>query len=419
MLVPQYLKEKNFSAYYKLVTLAVLFISLLPELLAVGSVIILFLVYLVDNFVHSRTVRMGKTGIAITLYTLLCLASITWARIKIDAAYCGFVWLCSLAVYLIIFNHTDTKEKVENIVLCLVGSAAANSFVGIVQMSFMAVGKPDVIPSPLYEKLDLRFAEFTNYPIFNEFTYDRVSGCFSNPLALSAFLVIAFPLAVFSCYYSPTKKRRVFSILSALLIFFGLLFTFLRGTVVAVVLSLMMLSFAGRKPAKLMSALVAFSSLAMLIVIFSRRGITANQDISTNYRIELWKTCVHGIFANPFGVGAGSENVRRLLFADGQYFESAHNLIIEVALELGIIGMLIFAVALIIVLQHLWRIYHCGGWYKRYAVAFTASLIGFFAMSMFEHTLCYPKEIIYFVIILGCIEATDKIARRNIRYTRG
>ena len=87
-------------------------------------------------------------------------------------------------------------------------------------------------------------------------------------------------------------------------------------------------------------------------------------------------------------------------------------------LELGVIGLALFAVALFIVARHLWRIYRCGGWYKRYAVAFSASLIGFFTMSMFEHTLCYPKEIIYFVIILGCVEATDKIARRNKRYKK-
>lgn len=417
-MIPQYFREKSFSAYYKLVTLAVLLISLLPELLAVGSVIVLFLVYLIDNFVHSHTIRMGKTGIVLSLYTLLCLCSITWAKIKIDTAHCAFVWLCSVAVYLIIFNLSDTKEKIENIVLCFVGSAAANSFIGIVQMSFMAVGKPEIVPSPLYGKIDRWFSQLANYPQFSEAAADRVSGCFSNPLALSAFLVLAFPLAVFGCYYSATRKRKIFSVLSALLIFFGLMFTFLRGTVVAVVLSLMMLSFAGKRPARLMSALAAGSSLVMLVVIFLRRGVTASQDISTNYRIELWKSCIKSAVANPFGVGAGSENIRRLLFADSRYFESAHNLFIEVMLELGFIGLLLFAVAMIIVVRHLWRIYRCGGWYKRYAVAFSASLIGFFTMSMFEHTLCYPKEIIYFVIILGCVEATDKIARRNKRYKK-
>lgn len=418
MLIPQYMKEKSFSSYYKLVTLAVLFVSLMPELFAIGAVIVLFLFYLVDNFIHSSRVRMGKTGIILTVFTLFCLFSIVWAKIKVDTAHMSFVWLCGLAVYLIIFNLSDTKEKIENILLCLVGSAAANSAIGIIQMFFMAIGKKDYFPSPLYQSIDTWFYALTNYPHFSESSADRVSGCFSNPLALSAFLVMVLPIAVFCSYYGATKKRKVFAIICSVLIFFGLMFTFLRGTVVAVILSLMMLSFAGKKPAKLMSGLAAGSSLAMLIVIFLRRGITANQDISTNYRIPLWRASIKQILSNPFGLGAGSENVRRILFANGQYFENAHNLIIEIMLETGIVGIAVFTVAMILVGRDIYRIYRCGGWYKRYATAFSASLVGFVTMSVFEHTLCYPKEIIYFIIILGCVEATHRLARRSLKYKK-
>lgn len=418
MLIPQYIKDKSFSSYYKLVTLAVLFISLLPELFAIGSVILLFLAYLVDNFIRGSRVRIDKTGMLIIFYNLFCIFSIIWAKIKVDTAHTAFVWLCGLAVYLIIYNLSDSREKIENLVLCLVGSAAANSLVGIVQMSLMAIGKGEYFPSPLYGGIDSRFYALTNYPHFAEPTADRVSGCFSNPLALSAFLVIALPLAVFCAYYGATKKRKIFSVICSVMIFFGILFTFLRGTVVAVILSLMMLSFAGKKPAKLMSALAAGSSLAMLVVIFLRRGITSSQDISTNYRIPLWKTCINNIIAYPYGLGAGSENVRRLLFANSQYFENAHNLIIEILLETGLVGIAVFAVILVLTGRSLLRIYRCGGWYRRYATAFSASLTGFLTMSMFEHTLCYPKEIIYFIIILGCVGATHRLARRNPNYRK-
>ncbi len=415
-LIPQYFREKSFPAYYKLVTLAVLLISLLPELLATASVIVLFLFYLVDNFIHKSAVRVGKSGIILAVFDLFCLCSIVWAKIKVDTAHAVFIGLCGLAVYLVIFNLSDTKEKIENIVLMLVGSAAANSLVGILQMLFMAIGKHSLFPSPLYAGIDIWFARLTNYPYFSESSANRVSGCFSNPLALSAFLVLVLPLAVFCSYYAVTKKRKIFSIVCSALIFFGLMFTFLRGTVVAVIFSLMMLSFAGRKPAKFMSVLAAFCSILMLVVIYLRRGITANLDLSTNYRIELWKTCIKGITEHPFGLGAGSENVRQYLFANGQYLENAHNLALELLLESGIIGFVIFAVVLFAVGRNLIRIFRCGGWYMRYAVAFSASLIGFLTMSMFEHTLCYPKEIIYFITVLGCVEALNKLARRSTKY---
>ena len=148
----------------------------------------------------------------------------------------------------------------------------------------------------------------------------------------------------------------------------------------------------------------------MLVIIYLRRGITTSQDISTNYRLPIWKACINSFLTTPIGLGAGSDNVRKMLFKNGLHFANAHNLAIEIITELGVAGLLIFSVIIILLVRDLFLIYDCGGWYKRYATAFGASMAGFFAMSIFESTLNYPKEIIYFVIILACIDATKKLA---------
>jgi O-antigen ligase len=189
------------------------------------------------------------------------------------------------------------------------------------------------------------------------------------------------------------------------------MFTFLRGSVVAVVLSLMMLSFAGKKPAKFMSGIAGIASVTMLVIIYLRRGITTTQDISTNYRLPIWKTCINAFLSQPYGLGGGCDNVRKMLFENSLFFANAHNLLIEIAAELGIAGLLVFAVLVIIVIRDLFLIYDCGGWFRRYATAFGASLVGFFAMSVFESTLNLPKEIMYLVIILACVDATKKLAQ--------
>ncbi len=409
-MIPQYLKEKSFSKYYKLVTVSVLLLSLLPELPALLCVAALFVFYLVHCRKNKLQINISKTGGIIIIYDIFALVSVIWSGSRISTLYYAFMWLCAFALFLIISGLSDTREKIENIVLCLVGSAAANSVLAILQMSLMAVGKSQFFPSPLYERLDLWFARLVNYPLFFESAPDRVSGCFANPLAFSAFLVLIFPLSVFCAFYGATKKRRWFSIASSVLIFFGLLFTFLRGSVVAVVLSLMMLSFAGKKPAKFMSGIASAASISMLIIIYLRRGITASQDISTNYRLPIWKACLNSFLSKPVGLGAGSENVRRMLFDNGLELVNAHNLPVEILTELGVAGLLIFAVLVTLTVRDLFLIYNCGGWYKRYATAFGASLVGFFAMSLFESTLDLPKEISYFVIVLACIEATKKLA---------
>ncbi len=410
-MIPQYLREKSYPTFYKLITLSVLALSLLPEIPALLCVFVFFAFYLAHCIKSKSRTSVSKTGVLVLIYCILTLSSIMWASVKINTIYFSAVWLCAFALFVIISDLTDTKEKIENIVLCLIGSAALNSVVAIIQMCFMAVGKSKYFPSPIYESLDFWISHIIKYPLFSEPAPDRVSGCFANPLAFSTFLVLIFPLSMFFCFYGATKKRRAFSVVSSVIIFLGLMFTFLRGSVVAVVLSLMMLSFAGKKPAKFMSGIAGIASVTMLVIIYLRRGITTTQDISTNYRLPIWKACINTFLSQPYGLGGGCDNVRKMLFENSLFFANAHNLLIEIAAELGIAGLLVFAVLVIIVIRDLFLIYDCGGWFRRYATAFGASLVGFFAMSVFESTLNLPKEIMYFVIILACVDATKKLAQ--------
>ena len=409
-MLPQFMRSKSYSAFYKLLAVGIFLLCLLPEILALLLSVVLFIFFLFDKQRERSRIALDTNGVFLIGYDFCILATIFWAKIQANTAYTFIMWLCAFAVFIIIMNLCDTKLKIENIMLCMVGGAGACSAVAVVQMFFMAVGKSGFFPSPLYSRFDSFFSRLVNYPIFVEAAQDRVSGTFQTPLALSTFLVMAFPLAVFLCFYGKTVKRKRFAIIASGLIFFGIMFTFLKGTVVAVILSLMTLSFAGKKPAKIMSGVAAVSSVTILLVIYLRRGITAAQDISTANRIILWKECLNIFLSHPFGIGAGSDNVRQFLFADSLYLVSAHNLFIEILTETGVVGILIFAVMGFVSVRNIFNLYDCGGWYKRYATAFASSLLGFSAMSLFEHTLCFPTEMIYFAALLALIDATKRIA---------
>ena len=53
--------------------------------------------------------------------------------------------------------------------------------------------------------------------------------------------------------------------------------------------------------------------------------------------------------------------------------------------------------------------------YRPYAVLYTSSLIGFVMMSLYEHTLQSPKEMMIFFILLGFTEATLRMAENSIQ----
>lgn len=409
----EYLKEKNYSIYYKLLTIAILFGSLLPDFIALIFVILLAVYFLMQPD-RRRAITTGRTARAMAVYSVFMLLSAAWAQAKLASIAMGVTWICALLVFLLVASMSDSRDRLENIMLCYIGTAALNSAVAIVQMTFMAIGKSEYFPSPIYEKADTLILNLLRYNVFFEETVDRASGCFNSPLALATFLVTAFPLAAFCAFYAKNKKRRILSVIGGAFIFFGIMFTFLRGAAVAVVLSFMMLSFAGRKPAKFMSGSALVVAVILLAVLFERRGVAASEDLSTNYRFELWKVCFAAFREHPIlGLGAGSSNVNEYLLSKGVEFSHAHNLIIEVITEGGIIGALIFASFAVVIISDILYLSRKHGWYKKYTIAFLSSLTGLMAMSIFESTLSTVKEIIYFAVILGCIAAIKRAYKRN------
>ncbi len=409
----EYLKEKKYSVYYKLLTIAILFGSLLPDYVVLVFVIVLSAYFLMQPE-RRKAITAGKTASVMGLYAAYMLISAVWAKAQLASLAQGVTWVCAVLVFLLVASMSDSRDRLENIMLCFIGSAALNSIVAIIQMIFMAIGKSEYFPSPIYEKADTLILNLLRYNAFFEETVDRASGCFNSPLVLATFLVISFPLAAFCAFYAKNKKRRILSIIGGIFIFFGIMFTFLRGAAVAVVLSFMMLSFAGKKPAKFMSGSAMAVAVILLAVIFERRGVAASEDLSTNYRFELWKVCFSAFRENPLlGLGAGSSNVNEYLLSKGVEFSHAHNLIIEIITECGIIGALIFALFTVIIVKDILSLCRKHGWYKKYAIAFLSSLVGLLAMSIFESTLSTVKEIIYFAVILGCISAIKRASKRN------
>ncbi len=390
-----------------------LFAGFLPEYASIIILIILFPFFLHYSKKNEK-LYLGGTGRMFAAFAGYVLLSFIWSQNVFCSVSSGIIWAFGFLAFLLTAELSDTKEKIENIILCMIGSAAVNSAVSILQMIFMAAGKSEYFPSPLYRTLDRWVYSVFSIDVFLEETPDRVSGCFDSPLILATFFVMIFPLAAFGCFYMTTKKRRIFSVVSCVLIFFGIMFTFLRGAVIAVIVSFMLLAFTGKKPAKIMSGVAFASAIIWMIVIFERRGVSASQDISTIDRFALWEVCLSSVSGKfLLGLGAGSANVSDFLLSNGIFYANAHNLYVEFLAEIGVVGLLAFAALAAAAVADVAHVYKCGGWWKRFAVALLSSLAGLFVMSVFDHTLWTPKEIIYFAVILGCISASKRATRKS------
>ena len=116
-------------------------------------------------------------------------------------------------------------------------------------------------------------------------------------------------------------------------------------------------------------------------------------------------------------MGAGTENIHQEIIARiGINRSHAHNLFLQIATEGGIIGIALATAVIAVFAIGLFRLFYLKDKaYRPYGVLYTSSIIGFITMSLYEHTLQSPKEMMVFFVLLGFSQATLRMAQDEIQ----
>ena len=224
------------------------------------------------------------------------------------------------------------------------------------------------------------------------------------------------PVSIYSLFELKQKWQRVTAGVCVLLIFGGIAATYSRGAYLAVIVMLVVLMFLGKKQAIGIAALFAGILLILPQSVYQRLFAILQLDVSTVTRLAIWGGCLKVFTENPlFGVGAGTENVTTLLqnrFGINQ--PHAHSLYFELLVEGGLISILFFVAVLSLLVYDLFYLLRSGRQWRRMGVAYLASLAGFLVFSVFEFSLQTPKELQYFMLFLGLVEASKRLCQKSM-----
>ena len=148
----------------------------------------------------------------------------------------------------------------------------------------------------------------------------------------------------------------------------------------------------------------AFFERALSIYNFSE---TSNQG-----RIEIWLATIPSIFAHPF-LGVGMGNFPIILEQDcvaSKIGSSAHNLYLEIAAEIGLLGLIIFLLILKEILQKAYQLF--GSLKKQperiFAGTFFVYTFWMFGYGLFDVVLFNDKVLILLVISVGVLYSLEK-----------
>lgn len=404
-----------------LATLGVSFVF--PEYIAPIFVFFLYIPFLIHFKKTGRNALMGQLGKVFMAYFCYMIISAIWSGTHILSALMGLLWMGCFLGFLEVGNIVNTKEKLKDAITAINVSSGIIGLIGVLQfVTYNLCRHTDWfsfrVSNPLYYELDNTIYKMFSFDIINSVFPSRAASTFSNPLILATFLVITIPFCAFGSVYFKKSKHRKISRACFIFAICGLICTESRGACIAIALSIATLLVSNKKMFKKLLPFILAIAISVPIILVVRYNNSPSGDFlsSTNQRFGIWKVCANVIKEHWFvGLGAGTENLHQILLEALQKDRAhAHNLFLQVLVEGGIVGGAIVATIIAIIIRNIFTIFKCkDGAYRPYAVLYTASLIGFITISLFEYTLQSPKEMMAFFILLGFIEATLRMAQNN------
>ncbi len=388
--------------------------AFLPEYIAPIFTLSTFLVFKRYFSQSKQKARIGTVGKVFLVYMCYMMLSFLWSDTKIFSILVPLLWMGMFLGDIFLSNLIDRRERLRQAMFFLTLGAAAVSVVALLQM--LCIKLDVAFPIPFWKDVDHFIFKFLPFSIVTDFVSTRASATFDNPLILAAYLIMILPVSIYSLFELKEKWQRVTAAFCVLLIFGGIAATYSRGAYLAVLVMLVVLMFLGKKQALGITALFAGILLLLPQSVYQRLFAILDLDVSTVTRLAIWGGCLNIFMENPlFGVGAGTENVTTLLqtrFGINQ--PHAHSLYFELLVEGGLISILFFAVVLSLLVYDIFFLLRSGGkWYKM-GIAYLSSLAGFLVFSVFEFSLQTPKELQYFMLFLGLIEASKRLCRKSM-----
>ncbi|MEE9441607.1 MAG: O-antigen ligase family protein [candidate division Zixibacteria bacterium] len=258
----------------------------------------------------------------------------------------------------------------------------------------------------------------------------RAIGTFSTYLTFSGFFAIAAIFLVPAGFTATSKFRKIYYLLASQISLACILFNYSRSTIVALVIGVVFLIILVSARYRKWIALLLLLTMAVGIVVspdfLDRFRNLTGTEFSIKYansRLAIWQTALSMIEEKPvFGVGPGNFDKEYIALRQvrvGRNLSHAHNDILNVAAESGIICALLYLLMWGIVVVKLYKGYiKCpDGWQKGLILGTLLSSVVFFVMSQFEAFFADEEVrllLMFFwgigLAVLGNLKASEKLS---------
>lgn len=361
----------------------------------------------------KRSIRIEPADLYVLLFLILILFGGIFTFGGMASFRSALVFFLLGLMYFAVTALIKNEEWLKRLLSAFLASSCVVSFFGIAEW---ILGKQ----SRLWQDNEI-FSELAG----------RVVSFWRNPNVLAGYLLIAFFVS-FGCMIGRKNKTIKFlSFMAFVLSAVCLVLTWSRGAWVSVVLvflvTLLILSY---KTIPWVVFLVVAGVAAMIVLpdilpdVFVQRvsSIGSFSDSTVLYRINIWKGCaalIRSCFMTGVGVGevAFAEAYVDFALPGIESALHAHNLFLQITIELGVAGLLVFVVLILMLVRSsfsLFRKRSFGDFNSLMGLACLAALMALLVNGMTEYVWYDRRIYLLFWLVAGLITAIRRIGMHKL-----
>lgn len=316
------------------------------KLIYIVFAVILLVFWLYISAFEEKKISVKKSSVYLPfgLFIVWSVLSLIWTVSLAPTFTQAFFFISYFILFFLIINLATNDKKREMFLWILLASASIVSVYTVHQYFWGLEATREYariygVDVPLNAQ-----GSFTS-----RLNTDRAFGTFLYPNTLATFLIIVFPFPVFYAFFSRGCKRFFPSVVS-LFILFAFILTFSKGGAIALLFSWLVLGIVRiRKKYKLISLTVVITLIVSVLFLSFNNNYVAKKTqrlkASGKVRVEYWQAGLEMIKEEPvigFGLGSFGRVYAKYKLPQAEETQMAHNNFLQVWMELGTVGFLIF-----------------------------------------------------------------------------
>lgn len=398
---------------------------------------------------NGRTPAFGKLGLLMAVYLLYMAFSLVYSTDFVGSFWSLMMWVSVFCAYVAAVTVLTDRQRLRTAVLCMTTVTGIVGGVAVLQYLLREVFHLQ-INGKLWFAADNFFYRLLNIPYSNENFGERMSGTFSNPNLLAAYLVLSIPFSIAFVLTGTRSKPKAAARISLIIAAYGLGFTFSRGGYLAIIAVGLLLCALFIRKRFVMTVLTVIYVVLLIPPCIGNRLLSAvphntqqsasavterenerpeslsqavdqieknmsegyADDYSVHMRFVMWKKVLLNVREHPLlGAGVGVQTTQDILSSYGLPFKHAHNLFLEILSEGGILSLFLFCCILRLLLRRgaalLKTPQHREA--QLFGFAIIGALLALCVHGVFDFPLLIPRLLCTCMLLMGMTEAAARL----------